>query len=150
MIDFWLLCWYEFVLSNPASSRGVQRRPDLSCLWKLLGDACSLSGTVAPERAHVLVPGALSGDGSPDQNHRLDQRTLLRLGERWASHTLTHTCTPSPHLSTFHHGLGFYQLKLCKELAGLICSQTSVLWANSFLLFVFCKDDPRWFLISSG
>ncbi|XP_063051126.1 superkiller complex protein 3 [Engraulis encrasicolus] len=62
--------------------RGVQLRPDLSCLWKLLGDACSLSGTVALERAHVQVPGALSGHSPPDQNHSLDQSTLLTLGER--------------------------------------------------------------------
>uniref|UniRef100_A0A8D3BWL5 SKI3 subunit of superkiller complex n=1 Tax=Scophthalmus maximus TaxID=52904 RepID=A0A8D3BWL5_SCOMX len=41
--------------------RAVELRPDLSCLWKLLGDACTAVSTVSPNRAHVLVPGPLAG-----------------------------------------------------------------------------------------
>ncbi|XP_012671452.2 tetratricopeptide repeat protein 37 [Clupea harengus] len=95
--------------------RGVQRRPDLSCLWKLLGDACSLSGTVAPERAHVLVPGALSGDGSPDQNHRLDQRTLLRLGERCYGRALK----LMPEAASLWCDLGINYYRQCLKLLSL-------------------------------
>ncbi|XP_051981305.1 tetratricopeptide repeat protein 37 [Xyrauchen texanus] len=62
--------------------RAVQQRPDLSCLWKLLGDACTTSRTVSPNRAKVLVPGALCGLEPPDQSQTLDQRQLLTLGER--------------------------------------------------------------------
>ncbi|XP_028851542.1 tetratricopeptide repeat protein 37 isoform X2 [Denticeps clupeoides] len=64
--------------------RAVQHRPDLSCLWKLLGDACSSCTVVAPVRAQILVPVALSGDDAQnqDQDHILDQRQLLTLGER--------------------------------------------------------------------
>uniref|UniRef100_A0A8C1N6V5 Tetratricopeptide repeat domain 37 n=1 Tax=Cyprinus carpio TaxID=7962 RepID=A0A8C1N6V5_CYPCA len=62
--------------------RAVNQRPDLSCLWKLLGDACTTSRTVSPNRAKVLVPGALCGMDPPDQSHTLDQRQLLTLGER--------------------------------------------------------------------
>uniref|UniRef100_A0A673LL25 Tetratricopeptide repeat protein 37-like n=1 Tax=Sinocyclocheilus rhinocerous TaxID=307959 RepID=A0A673LL25_9TELE len=62
--------------------RAVKQRPDLSCLWKLLGDACTTSRTVSPNRAKVLVPGALCGMDPPDQSHTLDQRQLLTLGER--------------------------------------------------------------------
>uniref|UniRef100_A0A665SX81 Tetratricopeptide repeat domain 37 n=1 Tax=Echeneis naucrates TaxID=173247 RepID=A0A665SX81_ECHNA len=40
--------------------RAVQLRPDLSCLWKLLGDACTAVSTVSPSRAQVLVPGPLA------------------------------------------------------------------------------------------
>uniref|UniRef100_A0A9J8A6G4 SKI3 subunit of superkiller complex n=1 Tax=Cyprinus carpio carpio TaxID=630221 RepID=A0A9J8A6G4_CYPCA len=47
--------------------RAVNQRPDLSCLWKLLGDACTTSRTVSPNRAKVLVPGALCGMDPPDQ-----------------------------------------------------------------------------------
>uniref|UniRef100_A0A672MCS8 SKI3 subunit of superkiller complex n=1 Tax=Sinocyclocheilus grahami TaxID=75366 RepID=A0A672MCS8_SINGR len=54
--------------------RAVKQRPDLSCLWKLLGDACTTSRTVSPNRAKVLVPGALCGMDPPDQSHTLDQR----------------------------------------------------------------------------
>uniref|UniRef100_A0A672MPW7 SKI3 subunit of superkiller complex n=1 Tax=Sinocyclocheilus grahami TaxID=75366 RepID=A0A672MPW7_SINGR len=60
----------------------LKQRPDLSCLWKLLGDACTTSRTVSPNRAKVLVPGALCGMDPLDQGHTLDQRQLLTLGER--------------------------------------------------------------------
>uniref|UniRef100_A0A8C1VN77 Tetratricopeptide repeat domain 37 n=1 Tax=Cyprinus carpio TaxID=7962 RepID=A0A8C1VN77_CYPCA len=63
-------------------SRALKQRPDLSCLWKLLGDACTTSRTVSPNRAKVLVPGALYGMDPLDQGHTLDQRQLLTLGER--------------------------------------------------------------------
>uniref|UniRef100_A0A672MRU9 SKI3 subunit of superkiller complex n=1 Tax=Sinocyclocheilus grahami TaxID=75366 RepID=A0A672MRU9_SINGR len=63
-------------------SRALKQRPDLSCLWKLLGDACTTSRTVSPNRAKVLVPGALCGMDPLDQGHTLDQRQLLTLGER--------------------------------------------------------------------
>uniref|UniRef100_A0A672MRU2 SKI3 subunit of superkiller complex n=1 Tax=Sinocyclocheilus grahami TaxID=75366 RepID=A0A672MRU2_SINGR len=62
--------------------RALKQRPDLSCLWKLLGDACTTSRTVSPNRAKVLVPGALCGMDPLDQGHTLDQRQLLTLGER--------------------------------------------------------------------
>ncbi|KAI2664424.1 Tetratricopeptide repeat protein 37 [Labeo rohita] len=62
--------------------RAVKQRPDLSCLWKLLGDACTTSRIVSPNRAKVLVPGALCGMDPPDQSQTLDQRQLLTLGER--------------------------------------------------------------------
>uniref|UniRef100_A0A8C7CFD5 SKI3 subunit of superkiller complex n=1 Tax=Oncorhynchus kisutch TaxID=8019 RepID=A0A8C7CFD5_ONCKI len=47
--------------------RAVELRPDLSCLWKLLGDACTSVSTVAPNRARVVVPGPLAGLQPPDQ-----------------------------------------------------------------------------------
>ncbi|XP_030628701.1 tetratricopeptide repeat protein 37 [Chanos chanos] len=62
--------------------RAVQHRPDLSCLWKLLGDACTTTSSVSPNRAKVLVPGALAGAEPQNQNHTLEQTHLLRLGER--------------------------------------------------------------------
>ncbi|KAM9446217.1 superkiller complex protein 3 [Clarias gariepinus] len=59
--------------------RAVQKRADLSCLWKLLGDACTKCSSVSPNRVCVLVPGPLCG---ADKNVRLDQKQLLSLGER--------------------------------------------------------------------
>uniref|UniRef100_A0A7N6A4L9 Tetratricopeptide repeat domain 37 n=1 Tax=Anabas testudineus TaxID=64144 RepID=A0A7N6A4L9_ANATE len=41
--------------------RAVELRPDLSCLWKLLGDACTAISAVSPNRAQVLVPAPLAG-----------------------------------------------------------------------------------------
>uniref|UniRef100_A0A8C9TSJ3 SKI3 subunit of superkiller complex n=1 Tax=Scleropages formosus TaxID=113540 RepID=A0A8C9TSJ3_SCLFO len=62
--------------------RAVRQRPDLSCLWKLLGDACTATHTVSPNRARVLIPGTLSGLDPPDQEHTLTQTQVLKLGER--------------------------------------------------------------------
>uniref|UniRef100_A0A4W4FY58 Tetratricopeptide repeat domain 37 n=1 Tax=Electrophorus electricus TaxID=8005 RepID=A0A4W4FY58_ELEEL len=57
----------------------LQKRPDLSCLWKLLGDACTSCSTVSPNRASLLVPGPLCG---AKQDQMLIQEQLLHLGER--------------------------------------------------------------------
>ncbi|TSM86011.1 Tetratricopeptide repeat protein 37 [Bagarius yarrelli] len=62
--------------------RAVQKRADLSCLWKLLGDACTKCSSVSPNRIRVLVPGALCGKEPSAENHTLDQKELLKIGER--------------------------------------------------------------------
>lgn len=62
--------------------RAVELRPDLSCLWKILGDACSSVSSVSPNRARVLVPGPLAGLEPSDQNHPLNQAQTLQVGER--------------------------------------------------------------------
>uniref|UniRef100_A0A8B9JV81 Tetratricopeptide repeat domain 37 n=1 Tax=Astyanax mexicanus TaxID=7994 RepID=A0A8B9JV81_ASTMX len=68
--------------------RALQKRPDLSCLWKLLGDACTNCSNVSPNRASAMVPGALCGAEPQDQNHMLNQKQLLCLGERCYGHAL--------------------------------------------------------------
>uniref|UniRef100_A0A4W4G0A7 Tetratricopeptide repeat domain 37 n=1 Tax=Electrophorus electricus TaxID=8005 RepID=A0A4W4G0A7_ELEEL len=60
-------------------SLSISKRPDLSCLWKLLGDACTSCSTVSPNRASLLVPGPLCG---AKQDQMLIQEQLLHLGER--------------------------------------------------------------------
>uniref|UniRef100_A0A8D3CQX3 SKI3 subunit of superkiller complex n=1 Tax=Scophthalmus maximus TaxID=52904 RepID=A0A8D3CQX3_SCOMX len=62
--------------------RAVELRPDLSCLWKLLGDACTAVSTVSPNRAHVLVPGPLAGLDPNSQSPTLNQAQTLKVGER--------------------------------------------------------------------
>ncbi|XP_048045136.1 tetratricopeptide repeat protein 37 [Megalobrama amblycephala] len=66
----------------------VKQRPDLSCLWKLLGDACTTCRAVSTNRVKVLVPGALCGMDPPNQSHTLSQRQLLTVGERCFGHAL--------------------------------------------------------------
>lgn len=63
--------------------RAVELRPDLSCLWKLLGDACSAVSTVSPNRAQVLVPASMVGLDSKTQDQLLDQTQALKVGERY-------------------------------------------------------------------
>ncbi|XP_042343628.1 tetratricopeptide repeat protein 37 isoform X2 [Plectropomus leopardus] len=62
--------------------RAVELRPDLSCLWKLLGDACTAVSTVSPNRAQVLVPAPLAGLDPNTQSHTLNQAQILKVGER--------------------------------------------------------------------
>ncbi|XP_055367212.1 tetratricopeptide repeat protein 37 isoform X2 [Betta splendens] len=62
--------------------RAVLLRPDLSCLWKLLGDACTTVSAVSPNRAQILVPGLLAGLDCNSQSHRLNQAETLKVGER--------------------------------------------------------------------
>ncbi|XP_043965312.1 tetratricopeptide repeat protein 37 [Gambusia affinis] len=68
--------------------RAVQLRPDLSCLWKLLGDACTAVRVVSPSRAQVVVPTLLSGFDSSTQDHVLNQAQTLKAGERCYAHAL--------------------------------------------------------------
>ncbi|KAM4615710.1 tetratricopeptide repeat protein 37 [Polymixia lowei] len=62
--------------------RAVELRPDLSCLWKLLGDACTAVSTVSQNRVQVLVPGPLAGLEPTTQSHTLNQAQTLKVGER--------------------------------------------------------------------
>ncbi|KAM6965620.1 superkiller complex protein 3 [Aplochiton taeniatus] len=62
--------------------RAAVLRPDLSCLWKLLGDACTSAGTVSPSRAQLLVPGPLAGTKLPEEDVALNQAQTLQVGER--------------------------------------------------------------------
>uniref|UniRef100_A0A3Q3MVM9 SKI3 subunit of superkiller complex n=1 Tax=Labrus bergylta TaxID=56723 RepID=A0A3Q3MVM9_9LABR len=62
--------------------RAVTLRPDLSCLWKLLGDACTAVSTVSPNRAQVVVPAELAGLHPNTQNPTLNKAQALKVGER--------------------------------------------------------------------
>ncbi|KAM8865842.1 superkiller complex protein 3 isoform 1-T1 [Synchiropus picturatus] len=62
--------------------KAAQLRPDLSCLWKLLGDACFAAGTVSPGRAQLHVPAALAGSGADLRSCVLNQMETLKVGER--------------------------------------------------------------------
>ncbi|XP_066567919.1 superkiller complex protein 3 [Amia ocellicauda] len=61
--------------------RAVQCRPDLSCLWKLLGDVCTSIHSLAPARAQASVPGLLCGHSSSPRE-TLPKADILRLGSR--------------------------------------------------------------------
>uniref|UniRef100_A0A671Y177 SKI3 subunit of superkiller complex n=1 Tax=Sparus aurata TaxID=8175 RepID=A0A671Y177_SPAAU len=62
--------------------RAVELRPDLSCLWKLLGDACTAVSNVSPNRAQVLMPAPLAGLDPNTKSHTLTQAQTLKVGER--------------------------------------------------------------------
>ncbi|XP_068103803.1 superkiller complex protein 3 [Hyperolius riggenbachi] len=61
-------------------TRAILQRPDLICLWKLLGDACTTLHAVSPAKVKVNVPAALVGHNEGHQMmHKLE---ILELGAR--------------------------------------------------------------------
>ncbi|XP_043920067.1 tetratricopeptide repeat protein 37 [Protopterus annectens] len=63
-------------------TRAVKHRPDVSCLWKLLGDSCTTAEAISPGNVNVSVPGLLFGQVEKDQKQKLDKFELLKLGGR--------------------------------------------------------------------
>ncbi|XP_028615919.1 tetratricopeptide repeat protein 37 [Grammomys surdaster] len=61
-------------------TRALQHQPDVSCLWKLVGDACTCLHPVSPSKVHVHVLGALLGQQEGQQVLKKDG--LLCLGGR--------------------------------------------------------------------
>lgn len=78
LFHIWQSIMFLFVLL-----RAVELRPDLSCLWKLLGDACTTVSTVSPNRAQVLMPAPLAGLDGSAQSQMLNQMQTLKVGERY-------------------------------------------------------------------
>lgn len=88
MTYYIILLWTVLLISltylfTYVSIRAVELRPDLSCLWKLLGDACTAVSNVSPHRAQVLVPAPLAGLDPSTQNPKLNQAQALKVGERY-------------------------------------------------------------------
>ncbi|KAM4707819.1 superkiller complex protein 3 [Discoglossus pictus] len=61
-------------------TRAVKHRPDLLCLWKLLGDACTCLHAVSPSKVKINVLGVLVGQN--EGRKLLDKFELLKLGGR--------------------------------------------------------------------
>ncbi|ELV10157.1 Tetratricopeptide repeat protein 37 [Tupaia chinensis] len=61
-------------------TRALQHRADVSCLWKLVGDACTSLHAVSPAKVHVHVLGVLLGQKEGKQI--LKKNELLHLGGR--------------------------------------------------------------------
>uniref|UniRef100_A0A3P9LZF4 Tetratricopeptide repeat domain 37 n=1 Tax=Oryzias latipes TaxID=8090 RepID=A0A3P9LZF4_ORYLA len=87
--------------------RAVQLRPDLSCLWKLLGDASTAVSIVSPNRAQVLVPASLAGLDSSSQANRLNQVQMLKVGERCYARALK--LMPEAPSLWYDLGLNYYR-----------------------------------------
>uniref|UniRef100_A0A3B3BLI5 SKI3 subunit of superkiller complex n=2 Tax=Oryzias melastigma TaxID=30732 RepID=A0A3B3BLI5_ORYME len=92
--------------------RAVQLRPDLSCLWKLLGDASTAVSVVSPNRAQVLVPNSLAGLDSSSQANRLNQVQMLKVGERCYARALK--LMPEAPSLWYDLGLNYYRQAVCQ------------------------------------
>uniref|UniRef100_A0ABM5FT79 Superkiller complex protein 3 n=1 Tax=Pogona vitticeps TaxID=103695 RepID=A0ABM5FT79_9SAUR len=61
-------------------ARAAKHRPEVSCLWKLLGDACTCVCFISPSKVNVKVPGFLIGQNV--DKCILKKSELLSLGGR--------------------------------------------------------------------
>ncbi|NWX70431.1 TTC37 protein, partial [Alca torda] len=61
-------------------TRATKLRPDVSCLWKLLGDTCTSVHVISPTKVNVQVLGSLLGKDAGKE--MLKKSELLRLGGR--------------------------------------------------------------------
>ncbi|NXL93266.1 TTC37 protein, partial [Alectura lathami] len=61
-------------------TRATKQRPDVSCLWKLLGDTCTSVHVVSPTKVNIQVLGSLLGKNEGKQ--MLKKSELLSLGGR--------------------------------------------------------------------
>ncbi|XP_049619613.1 tetratricopeptide repeat protein 37 [Syngnathus scovelli] len=86
--------------------RAAKLRSDLSCLWKLLGDACTAVNTVSLKRARVQMPAELSGSDPQAEVHTLNQAQTLRVGERCYTRALK--LMPEVASLWYDLGLNFY------------------------------------------
>lgn len=113
------------------SIRAVELRPDLSCLWKLLGDACTAVSNVSPHRAQVLVPVPLAGLDPSTQNPKLNQAQTLKVGERYEH---KHPCWPSLESEQWTQSKCFCLQVLCPCLEADVWGPKSVVWPRTQLL----------------
>lgn len=75
-----LNCLSGYYLCFICNCRAVEHRPDVSCLWKLLGDTCTSVHVISPTKVNVQVPGSLLSKNATKQ--LLNKNELLILGGR--------------------------------------------------------------------
>ncbi|XP_018776123.1 SKI3 subunit of superkiller complex protein [Serinus canaria] len=74
-------------------TRAVTHRPDVSCLWKLLGDTCTTVHVISPTKVNVQVLGSLLSKNATKQV--LTKNELLILGGRCYGRALKLMSLPS-------------------------------------------------------
>ncbi|XP_005505066.2 superkiller complex protein 3 isoform X1 [Columba livia] len=74
-------------------TRAAKHRPDVSCLWKLLGDTCTSVHVISPTKVKVQVQGCLVGKDADKQ--MLEKSELLILGGRCYGRALKLMALPS-------------------------------------------------------
>ncbi|XP_054254342.1 SKI3 subunit of superkiller complex protein isoform X3 [Indicator indicator] len=74
-------------------TKAAKHCPDVSCIWKLLGDTCTTVHLISPTTANVQVPASLLGQN--EGKEVLKKRELLSLGGRCYSRALKMMHLPS-------------------------------------------------------
>lgn len=98
-------------------TRAAKIRPELSCLWKQMGDACTILHVVPSAQLRISVPGVLLSSDSTEVNFtkELSKKELLALGARCYGMALK----LRPEMSSLWHDLGvnyFTQTKVVEKV----------------------------------
>ncbi|XP_074789347.1 superkiller complex protein 3 [Athene noctua] len=107
-------------------ARAAKHRPDVSCLWKLLGDTCTSVHVISPAKVNVQVLGSLMGKNEGKQ--MLKKSEMLRLGERCYGTALKLMPLPSIWCDL---GINYYRQAEHLTAAGTDVNETSELLAKS-------------------
>ncbi|XP_077989019.1 tetratricopeptide repeat protein 37-like isoform X1 [Glandiceps talaboti] len=98
-------------------ARAVKNRPDVSCLWKLLGDASTLIHCIDKELVRIGVPQILvergSKDVSLDTMVTMEKIQVLSLGAKCYGRALS----LKPECSSLWHDLGINYYRQAQEIS---------------------------------
>ncbi|KFV71087.1 Tetratricopeptide repeat protein 37, partial [Dryobates pubescens] len=107
-------------------TRAAKHRPDVSCVWKLLGDTCTSVHLISPTTANVQVPASLLGQN--EGKEVLKKSELLSLGGRCYSRALKLMHLPSIWCDL---GINYYRQAEHLTAVGTDTSETSELLEKS-------------------
>ncbi|XP_030323083.1 tetratricopeptide repeat protein 37 [Calypte anna] len=107
-------------------TRAAKHRPDVSCLWKLLGDTCTSVHVLSPAKVNIQVLGFLLGKNTEKQMLKKDE--LLALGGRCYSRALKLMPLPSIWCDL---GISYYRQAEHLRAVGTDMNETSELLQKS-------------------
>uniref|UniRef100_A0A8C8SA33 Tetratricopeptide repeat domain 37 n=1 Tax=Pelusios castaneus TaxID=367368 RepID=A0A8C8SA33_9SAUR len=107
-------------------TRATKHRPDVSCLWKLLGDACTIVHVISSPKVNVKVLGSLIGQNVGKQ--MLKKSELLSLGGRCYGRALKLMSSPNTWCDL---GINYYRQAQHLTTAGSDMNEISELLEKS-------------------
>ncbi|XP_070543416.1 tetratricopeptide repeat protein 37-like [Ptychodera flava] len=94
-------------------SKAVRHRPDVSCLWKLLGDACTIIHSLDKQLIRIDVPRSLLDRGLKEEELvAMEKMEILSLGAKCYGRAL---CL-KPEVSSLWHDLGVNYFRQSQEM----------------------------------
>ncbi|XP_069137889.1 tetratricopeptide repeat protein 37-like isoform X1 [Argopecten irradians] len=127
-------------------TRAATHRPDLSCLWKLMGDACTLVHRLAPETFSFTVDNKLvskSGETCPTGTSKISLIQTIELGSRCYGRALK----ALPNCASLWHDLGvnfFYQSQQSTQSDMIATLSTKAVNALKKALNIDPKNHLHW------
>ncbi|KAI0208166.1 Tetratricopeptide repeat protein 37 [Lamellibrachia satsuma] len=123
------------------ATKAVQGRPDLSCLWKLLGDACTIIYPVPDDICRMQVPQRLlTGTERTGETSLLSKSEILQLGSRCYGMALK----LQPKAAALWHDLGInYYRQTCLTTGAMVSVMASKAVQALQRAVTLDADSPR-------